>query len=175
MEIGKDLALYFARLARGSIGNACKWAELELAEADLYESKKEIISYLVDYELAGTLELAGQFLNTSKKIAAVWAGLDKTISRTDINRRAAKTIIQIIISALHDAMMLNVNSTKDSVNFDQKTQIKKLAARFDAEQAAERISICYRMMHWIESSVNEKLIFEQLLLSLVDSDRIAVL
>jgi len=30
------------------------------------------------------------------------------------------------------------------------------------------------MLGWIESSVNEKLIFEQLLLNLADSDRIEV-
>ena len=175
MEIGNDQALYFARLAQGSLGTACRWAELELAEADLYEIKGDIISSLVDYEYVDTLGLAEELLNKSKNIAAVWAGLDKTTSRTDINRRAAKTIIQIIISALHDAMILNVTPTKESVNFDQKAQIKKLAARFDAERSAEKISVCYRMLHWIESSVNERLIFEQLLLSLVDSDRITVL
>jgi len=60
------------------------------------------------------------------------------------------------------------------VNFDQKEQINKLAARFDAEQAAEKISDCYRALDWIDSSVNEKLIFEQLLLNLVDSDTIRI-
>ena len=175
MEIGKDKALYLARLAQGSLGNACQWAELELAEADLYETKKEIVSSLVNYKFADTLDLAEQLLSKSKKIAAVWTGLDENTSRTDINRRAAKTVVRIIISALHDAMMLNVEPTRESVNFDQEVQIKKLAARFDTEHSAEKISICYRMMHWIESSVNERLIFEQLLLSLVDSDRITVL
>ncbi len=174
MEIEKNKARYFARLAQGSLGTACRWAELELAEADLYETKRELVSSLADYELEDTLDLAGELLDKSKKIASVWAGLDKTTSRTDINRRAAKTIVQIIISALHDAMMLNVTPMKEAVNFDQKEQIKKLAARFDAESSAEKISGCYRMMHWIESSVNERLIFEQLLLSLVDSDRMRV-
>jgi hypothetical protein len=85
-----------------------------------------------------------------------------------------KFIVRIIISALHDAMNLNVTRSKEPVNFDQKEQIEKLAARFDAEQAAEKISDCYRVLRWIEASVNEKLIFEQLLLSLADSDTIRV-
>jgi DNA polymerase-3 subunit delta' len=172
MEIEKDRARYFARLAQGSLGAACRWGELELAEADIYETKRQILSSLVDYEFADALDLAEQLLNESKRIASAWAGFDKSTSRTDINRRAAKTIMRIIISALHDAMMLNVTPMKEAVNFDQNAQIKKLATRFDAEHAAEKISVCYRMMHWIESSVNERLIFEQLLLSLVDSDTI---
>jgi hypothetical protein len=85
-----------------------------------------------------------------------------------------KIIVRIIISALHDAMNLNVTRAKEPVNFDQKEQIEKLAARFGAEPAAEKISDCYRVLRWIESSVNEKLIFEQLLLSLADSDTIQV-
>ncbi len=86
-----------------------------------------------------------------------------------------KLIVRIIISALHDAMNLNITRAKEPVNFDQKEQIEKLAARFEAEKAAEKISDCYRMLGWIESSVNEKLIFEQLLLNLADSDKIQVL
>jgi hypothetical protein len=71
-------------------------------------------------------------------------------------------------------MNLNVTRVKEPVNFDQKEQIEKLAARFNAETAAEKISDCYRVLRWIESSVNEKLIFEQLLLSLADSDTIQI-
>ena len=85
-----------------------------------------------------------------------------------------KFIIRIIISAFYDAMNLNVDSSKEPVNFDQKEQIEKLAGRFDTELAAEKISDCYRLLEWIESSVNEKLIFEQLLLNLADSDTIQV-
>jgi DNA polymerase-3 subunit delta' len=174
MYLGKDQVRYFARLAEGSLGTACRWAELELAEAELYQTKRELVNSLVDYKFADTLNFAEELLNKSKKIATVWAGLDENTSRTDINRRAAKTIIQIIISALHDAMILNVTPEKELVNFDQKAQINKLATRFETEDLAEKISGCYRMLHWIESSVNERFIFEQLLLSLVDSDRIKV-
>ena len=167
-------ARYFARLAQGSIGEACQWAELELANANLYKTKKELINSLISFELAETLELAQEFLTQSKNIAAEWTNMDKTTSKTDINRRAMKFIVRIIISALHDAMNLNVTRAKEPVNFDQKEQIEKLAGRFDAETAAEKISDCYRMLEWIESSVNEKLIFEQLLLNLADSDTIRV-
>jgi DNA polymerase-3 subunit delta' len=174
MGLEEDQARYFARLAQGSLGAACRWAELELAEANIYETKRELIGSLASYELVDALNLARELLDKSKKIAAVWTSLDNTTSKTDINRRAMKTLVHIIISALHDAMKLDVTSTEEAVNFDQKQQIKALAARFDAERAAEKISDCYRMLRWIESSVNEKLIFEQLLLSLADSDTMRV-
>ena len=174
MGIEEKQAQYFARLAQGSLGAACWWAQLELADANLYETKKELVSSLVSYEFADALDLARQILEDSKKIAAVWADLDKATSKTDINRRAAKSLVQIIISALHDAMMLNVPPTRQVINFDQEEQIEKLAGRFDSEQSAEKISDCYKMLRWIESAVNEKLIFEQLLLNLADSDKMRV-
>jgi DNA polymerase-3 subunit delta' len=172
--IGEEPATYFARLAQGSVGEAFQWAELILADTNLLKTKKELINSLVRYKLAESLDLAQQLLTESKKIAAEWSNLDKTTSKTDINRRAMKFIVRIVISALHDAMNLNVNIAKEPVNFDQKEQIEKLAGRFDAEQAAKKISDCYRVIEWIESSVNEKLIFEQLLLKLADSDTIQV-
>jgi len=172
MSLDKEPARYFARLAQGSLGAACQWAELELADANLFEAKKELIDSIAGYEFADALDLAQQILDKSKELTAVWTNLDKATSKTDINRRALKILVGIIISALHDAMNLNVTRAKEPVNFDQKKQIEKLAARFDAERAAEKISDCYRAMRWIESSVNEKLIFEQLLLSLADSDTI---
>ena len=55
------------------------------------------------------------------------------------------------------------------INFDQADQIKKLAGRFDPKQAAEKIADAYQTMRWINSSVIEKLIFEQLLLNLAVS------
>lgn len=174
MGIEEGSAQYLARLAQSSLGLACKWARLELADANLYQTKKQLLNSLVTYKYAGALEMAQWLLDESKKIATLWADLDKTTSRTDINRRAQKTLVQIIISALQDAMKLNVTPAKDLINFDQKDRIQKLAGRFTPEQAAEKIVDCYRMLRWIESGVNEKLIFDQLLLNLAASVKIKV-
>jgi DNA polymerase-3 subunit delta' len=176
----KDMGLeetptrYFAHLAQGSLGAACQWAQLELGGAKLYQSKRKLINSLGGYELADALNLAQELLVDSKRVAGLWTDLDKTTSKTDINRRALRTFVQIIISILHDVIKQHITSTKEVANFDQKEQIDKLAARFDAEQAAVKISDCYRALNWIESSVNEKLIFERLLLSFADSDTISV-
>ena len=85
-----------------------------------------------------------------------------------------RTIVHVIVSFLQDVMRWNIDPASEFVNFDQTKQIEKLAIRFDVEQAAEKISHCYRALRWIESSVNEKLIFEQFLLSFADSDKIRV-
>jgi DNA polymerase-3 subunit delta' len=173
MGLEKTKAQYFARLSAGSLGTACQWAELEFADANLYQTKRKLINSLADLEFADAVELAEEILDDSKRIAAVWRNLDKTTSKTDINRRTQKTLIQIIISAFYDSMKLYIGSEQTEINFDQKEQIKKLADRFDAEQAAKKISDCYRMLRWIESGVNEKLIFERLLLNLASSDIIS--
>lgn len=167
----KKQAQYFARLAQGSLGRACRWAQLELADANLYQTKKQLINSLAKYEYAKALDLAQWILDESKKISTIWADLDKATSRTDVNRRAQKTLVQIIISALHDVMKFNVIPAEDLINFEQKGQIQKLADRFNPEQAAEKIADCYRTLRCLESSVNERLIFEQLLLNLAASGR----
>jgi len=174
MGLEETPARYFARLAQGSLGTAYQWAELELAGANLYQSKKWLINFLTTYELADALNMAQELLVESKKLAGLWAELNKTTSKTDINRKALKTFIQIVIAALQDVIKQHVRSNKEFVNFDQKEQIDKLADRFDVEQAAGKISDCYSSLNWIESSVNEKLIFEQLLLSFADSDTIRI-
>jgi len=174
MGVKQKHAQYWANLAQGSLGLACQWAKLELADTNLYETKKELISSLSTCELADALNLAQWLSEERKKIAAAWTNLDEATSKTDINRKAQKTLVQIIISALHDAMKLNLAGTKRVINFDQKEQIKNLAKRFDPEQSAEKIADSYKTLRWIESSVNEKLIFEQLLLNLATFDRIKV-
>ncbi len=175
-EMGLDgnISKYFARLAQGSLGQACNWAQLELNDAHVYESKKELINSLAQCTYSDALDQANVILSWRGQISAIWSNLDKTTSKTDISRRAAKIFIQIIISALYDVMKLNITQKSEAINFDQLKQIEKIAGRFDPETAAEKISDCFEMLRWIESNVNERLIFEHLLLSLADSDTIRV-
>jgi DNA polymerase-3 subunit delta' len=174
MGLDGKKAQYFAHLSQGSLGQSCQWAQLELADANLYQIKKELLNFLSTYKLADCLDLAEWLLEKGKKIAAAWEDIEKTTSKIDLHRRAQKTLIRIIISALHDAMKLNIAGPQGLVNSDQKEQIKSIAERFSPEQSAEKIADAYKTMHWIESNVNEKLIFEQLLLNLIVSDTIKV-
>jgi len=125
------------------LGQACQWANLELADANLYQIKKDLVVSVSTFEYANALELAQRFLDEGKSIAAASAKLETATSKTDINRRASKTLIRIVISALQDAMKLGLEADKDIINFDQKEKITKLAGRFSAEQMAGKISNCY--------------------------------
>jgi len=174
MGLDEKQARYFAFLSQGSLGMACQWAELELAGANLYIIKKELINSLVDCEYQDALDLAVELLNKSKRIATAWSDIDKATSKTDINRRVNKTFVKIAISALYDAMKLNISQDYEIINFDQKEQIQKLTGRFESELLAEKISDCFMAQQWIESSVNEKLVFEHLLLNIINSDKMQV-
>jgi DNA polymerase-3 subunit delta' len=172
--LDKKRAQYIARLAQGSLGAACLWAELERADANLYKTKTWLVDSLAGYEFADALNLTEAILVETKRIAAIWVDIEKSTSKTDINRKVLRTIFQMIISILHDVMKQSISPIEKAVNVDQKQQIERMAARFDSEQAAEKIANCYRALQWIESSVNEKLIFERFLLSFADSATIRV-
>jgi DNA polymerase-3 subunit delta' len=172
--LDRQIALSFAAQSCGSLGMACSWAKLEMAGAGMYRIKTNIVDSISNYQYPDSLEVAEKLQKHSKTIADEWFKLEPETSKTDINRRAAKTVIQMIISALHDAMKLNIDPEKHIINFDQKPQINNLARRMDAETLAEKIQNTSHATQWIDSSVNEKLIFERILLNLAVSDTMTV-
>jgi len=103
------------------------------------------------------------------QISQMWWSKDKSASKTDITREVQKGLLRMIISAFNDTMRLNVGIKDRFINSDQMPQMEILANRFDAEEAAVKINKVYENMLWIRQSVNEKLIFEELLLNLADS------
>ena len=173
-SVGVKQSRYFARLAEGSLGMACQLARLEEAEADVYRIKKELIDSIADLDYGDSLTLSAWLLEQSKNIAEVWAKLEVKTSRTDINRRAMKILVRIIISAFRDSMMVEVREQPKLVNFDQAEAIGKLAGRLGVELSAKRVADSCRTFRYIDASVNEKLIFEQLLLNPAVSDILRV-
>ncbi len=172
LGLDKKQAKFFARLADGSLGLACTYALLEQNEANLYQTKTTLLEELAELDYKDTLDLADHFISRSKDLAEVWAEIEPATSKTDVNRKADKIIVRIVVSALHDAMLAGVTPREQLINFDQAEYIKKIARRLDPEQTARKIVDCFRTMHWIESSVNERLIFESLLLNLAETDKI---
>jgi DNA polymerase-3 subunit delta' len=170
--LGEKQVKFFARLANGSLGLAGTYSQLEIAEAEIYKTKTDIVNALANFEYKDSLELAETIQKRSKEIAAIWAKLADKTSIKDINRKSTLIILQIIISALHDTMLTGIAAGGQIVNFDQPEQIKKLALRFNPEQAAQKIAECFKTLHYLESSANERLILEQLLLNLAQSDKI---
>jgi DNA polymerase III subunit delta' len=173
MGLSRDPAQFFARLAQGSLGLACQWAALEREGAGLFETKRNVVASLARFALADALDLADQILGQAKEVAATWASLDKTVSKSDLSRRAQKTLIAVILSACHDAMLINICPGHALIHADQQREITRLADRIDPESAAVKIREGYEALRWIDANVNDKLIFERLLLRLVPSAIIA--
>jgi DNA polymerase-3 subunit delta' len=173
-DIAPPAAKFFAKLSYGSLGAAHDWAKLQAEGADLYNIKRLVLGSLASLTLPGSLTAAETIQKEVKKLADVWAKLEEQTSKTDISRRAQKTIIQIIISALRDVMLLQTTQTDQLTNSDQPDQLRSIARRLDAESAAEKITAAARSMQWIDANVNQKLIFEHLLLNLGISDTIKV-
>lgn len=169
MGLGPPQATFFARLAQGSLGRACQWARLELDGAALFETKRKVVTSLAHLALADALNLADQWLADAKEIGTGWARLDTTVSKSDIGRRAQKTVIQIFISAFHDTLTSTITPTRLLINSDQAQPIAELARWVGPEQAAGAIRDGYEALRWIDANVNERLVFERLLLRLAPS------
>jgi len=165
---GKEAA-YWAGFSNGSIGSAMAWAGLEMEEESCYEIKKELIKKLADHRLADSVDLAEWIGGKAKQISQACFNRDKSVSRTEINRWAQKGLIEMMTAAFSDVMKLNIGDSERIVNSDQMARIKALAGKYTAEAAAECVAKGYENMLWVDRSVNEKLVFEELLLNYANS------
>jgi len=173
MGLKREPAQFFARLAQGSLGQACQWARLECEGTALFETKRKVVAALPRLTLPDALDLAEQILGQAKEVASNWSSLDKAVSKADLSRRAQKTLIRVVLSAFHDAMLMGVRPEHALIHADQPREIARLADRLDPETAAEKIRAGYEALSWIDANVNDRLIFERLLLRLVPSAIIA--
>ena len=168
--VDKTEAVFWARFSQGSLGRAMAWATLEVAPSGVYALKRELVEKIAALELADAVDTAEWLGKTAKKIAAAWTEKLDTVSTTDINRRAQKGLIRMAACLFSDVTKLDSGQSAALINLDQPGPINALAQKIDTETAARRVELCYRMHTWVDSSVNEKLIFEQLLLNLANSD-----
>jgi hypothetical protein len=67
-------------------------------------------------------------------------------------------------------MRVSLGLEEGLVNSDQITAVKKLAEKLDSDRAGELVSQIHRKIQWVDDSVNEKLIFEGLLLNTAGLD-----
>ncbi|MHC4927871.1 MAG: DNA polymerase III subunit delta' C-terminal domain-containing protein, partial [Planctomycetota bacterium] len=124
--------------------------------------------------LPDAIDMAEWMGKSSKAIATAWGKQAENVSTTDITRRSQKGLVQMVTCAMHDVMKLHLGQTDDLVHADQPQCLQAMAGRWDAENAAKQIEMCYKIHRWIDASVNEKLIFEQLLLNCSNSDILSV-
>jgi len=173
MGLEGQVAGSLAGLSQGSLGAACTYASLELAGANLYATRQDLVAALAECSLADALDLAQRCLDRAKSIAEAWSRLDKATSKVDLNRRAMKLVVRMILLAIEDAMKRPLMQHDQLAPVDQDAPIERLADRLGPEGAAERIADGFEALRWIEASVNERLVFERFLLRLVGPGIIA--
>ncbi|MGB8225552.1 MAG: DNA polymerase III subunit delta' [Sedimentisphaerales bacterium] len=161
--INKQEAKFLARLTAGSIGQAELFTKFE---PSFYGIKKQLLERLSGSRLSDTVDFAQWISSTAAQLTDSWCELTPGISKSDISRQAKKIFVQMFISALNDAMKQGIIEPAEMVNFDQPQQIKVLAQRYEPEKCAELIEDCFQTGRFIDASVNEKLIFEHLLLNI---------
>ncbi len=163
--ISRNEALFWARFSEGSLAVGREWASLDVKGVSCYQIKVELVEKLSSYRFGESLEFAEWLCGISKRISTAWFERDKTVSKTDVVRKVQKGLLGMITAAVSDAMWMNVDDGHDLINSDQSRQIQPISRRFDPETAAEKVKKAYENMRWVDSSVNEKLIFEELLLN----------
>jgi len=177
--VAESAAAYWSGFCEGSLGQALVWATLDCNEKgdkddkggkSVYDIKKELLEKLGHFQLADTIELAEWLGQSAKQISAALGKVSVDVSTTDLNRRGQKLMIQMILWAVSDAMRISLGLEKDLVNSDQITAVKKLAEKLDSDRAGELVSQIYRKIEWVDGSINEKLIFEGLLLNTAGLD-----
>ncbi|MEN6424568.1 MAG: DNA polymerase III subunit delta' [Phycisphaerales bacterium] len=164
--LGSREAVFFARLAQGSLGLACQWSRLEREGVGLFETKRGLVASLTDLKLAEVPGVVDRIQEAGKAIAAGWGAQDKATSKSDLTRRAQRTLIQIVISMLYDVAIHHVAADRSMVNADQGPQIAALAQRLEPGQAIEGVREGYEMLRWLDDNANERLILERLLFRL---------
>lgn len=166
-DVNKTQAKYFARLTGGSLGQAAVLAKLE---PSVYNLKTEFISKFSRFQLADAVDFA-QWLNVQAgEITESRLKQKADAGKTDLGRTAKKLLVSILITALTDAMKVSIQAQELLTNFDQLADIKAIEKRFGQSGCADLIENCYEIIRFIDASVNEKLVFELMLLNCANYD-----
>jgi DNA polymerase-3 subunit delta' len=163
-NIGKNEAKFWARFTGGSIGQA---ELLSVLEPSFYEIKKQFLKRICNCRLGDSVDIAQWINATSSKLAENWLKIKTGTSKSDINRQVKKTFVQMVVSALDDVM--KEADAEEMVNFDQTRQILVIGQNRGPEKCAELIEDCFLAGQFIDASVNEKLVFERLLINFANS------
>jgi DNA polymerase III subunit delta' len=175
--IDKTQARYWARFTDGSLGRSIWWSALQIGEQNCYSIKRQLISRVANLSLPDCVELAAWIGEAGKAMLDAWEDeTEADINRSDVGRSIVRGLIYMVATVFSDAMkMSSVQGAADSgqgreegkiINLDQKDEIARVAGRTDSERCAEIVADAYKAMNWIEANVNEKLVLEDLLLSI---------
>ncbi len=168
--VEKNQAEFWAKFTNKSLGQARTMAEMENEKISLYQSKKILLQKLTESTLTDAVNFAQWICETIKTISEMWSKKQPKSNNADIKRQCQKIIVNMIAAAMADTMKAEFVAPEKFVNYDQKQCIETLTKKINTEKAAEQVENCYEALKWIEAAVNEKLIFEHLLLNILASD-----
>jgi DNA polymerase-3 subunit delta' len=167
-----EQAQFWARFSEGRLGEALRWAQLEEDKKSphAYEIKKELAERIRRLEPADILDTAGWLVQSAKSIGDTWSRQFPDSSSKDLLRRAQKGLLRMVSLLLADAMKTNILEKTSLVYADQSEIVQEIRKRWNPEELAEKILSIQKLLGWVDANVNEKLIFERLLLNLSFSD-----
>jgi hypothetical protein len=143
-------------------------------EPSFYALKKEFVSKFSRFQLADAVDFAQWISTQAGAITESWLKLKAGASKADLGRIAKKLFVSVLITALTDAMKVSLGGEDTLTNFDQLADIKAINQRFGQVGCADLVELCYETIRFIDASVNEKLVFELMLLNCANCDIIKV-
>jgi hypothetical protein len=161
-------ARFWAALTGGSVGEA-----LRLAREELYPVKQRLLT-----ELAAPGE--GALWETLGKVAeqlaesAIWQAKEASgaeMSKTLATRQGVAVVLQILASAVRDAMALRCAEGQGLpppplIHADQPTEIAALARRFGPDQLADILEQLAEYERLLWRNVNPKLLWDNVAITL---------
>ena len=162
--LGAEEAAFWARFCQGSLGEAQRWAALDVDGGGAYAIYTGLLGRLVAFGLPQAVDLAGDLADRAKALAAAWARQAPDAGKTDLNRRALKGLLTMIQSIYRDAMFLAAGHGPGLGAAGPRGEIRRLAERYDVETLGDFVARAADRMGWVEASVNERLLLEELLL-----------
>lgn len=163
-------AAFLASFCEGSLGQALTMSSLQHKDVSAYDIKRQLVEKLAELTLGDALDIAEWMTAAVKTLSSGMQEQQDYGNASDITRRARRCLIRMVITVLVDVMRASLGQNQDVVNSDQLGLIQKIAAKTDPETAAKGVLTAANKLSWIDSNVNEKLIFEGLLLNLTNSD-----
>ena len=154
---------FWSRFTGGSLGLSSVYASLS-KECDCYKIKCELVDKLVSLKLADCIDAAEWMVEQNTAIGEALADKFAEVSKADLKRRAQKMMLKMFLVLICDVMRVSLSHTGGLVNADQINAVNSLCGQLDIDDAAKFVEKVNKNMLWVDAYVNEKLIFEEILL-----------
>jgi DNA polymerase-3 subunit delta' len=164
-EIDPAEAAFWAAFTDGSIGQA-----IALAEAGLYEIKKQVIEQLAAMGPSGDVAFGEHLAKTSDTLAEaevkrIKKSAGAELAKTLATRQAAANLLRLLASAYRDALTLASGAERPLINADQHQAVAALATRLAPQQIADIIGQLSAFERLLWRNVANKTVWDNVVLT----------